>query len=284
MSVEAELQVPRQQWLNHMDSARSALVTLLATYVYPDPKPVSTAAFVHALGLLGFNEKAIRQALIRIRTSGLLNTVKVGRRSLWELSSTGYQLMDEGMHRLESLNREDRAWDGRMYLVSVDVPQRDRAIRHTITTRLGWAGYASIAPTLWVSTNPAAEQVAQRLMAELELPSFSLVAEHGAIGDIHRVIRDAWDLPGVAVEYRTFIDEFSSMQPRNPDDYFVARAQIGHQWRRFPFIDPGLPREMLPKNWAGVPASKLYRKLRGRWHGPASERWSELNLAADGKI
>jgi hypothetical protein len=46
MTVEAGLQLPRQQWLNHMHSVRSALVTVLATYVYPDPSPVSTATFV----------------------------------------------------------------------------------------------------------------------------------------------------------------------------------------------------------------------------------------------
>ena len=281
MTVEAGLQLPRQQWLNHMRSARSALMTVLAAYVYPDSSPVSTATFVRGLGLLGFNEKAIRQALIRARDSNLLSSVKSGRRTFWELSGPGFALMDEGMQRLESLNREGSRWDGRIYLVSVEVPERDRAIRHTVRTRLGWAGFASIGSTLWASTDPMAEKVAQRLMAELGLPSFSLVAERGAIGDIHQVIREAWDLPAVESEYRQFIDEFSGMQPSSPDDFFVAQAQITHQWRRFPFIDPGLPAELQPSEWPGQQARTLYRRLRAQWKGPAVKRWREFSELGD---
>jgi phenylacetic acid degradation operon negative regulatory protein len=281
MTVEAGLQLPRQQWLNHMRSARSALMTVLAAYVYPDPSPVSTATFVRGLGLLGFNEKAIRQSLIRARDSNLLSSTKSGRRTFWGLSEEGFALMDEGMQRLESLNREGSRWDGRIYLVSVDVPERDRAIRHTVRSRLGWAGFAHINSTLWASTNPAAEKVAQRLMDELGLPSFSLVAERGAIGDIHQVIRKAWDLPSVESEYRQFIDEFGGMQPGSPDDFFVAQAQITHQWRRFPFIDPGLPAELLPDQWPGQEARALYRRLRTQWKGSAVKRWRELSLLGD---
>ena len=281
MTVEAGLQRPRQQWLNHMHSVRSALVTVLGTYVYADPAPVSTTAFVRGLGLLGFNEKAIRQALIRARNSNLLSSVKSGRRTFWELSGPGLALMDEGMQRLGSLNREGSRWDGRIYLVSVDAPERDRAIRHTIKTRLGWAGFASIGSTLWVSTHPMAEKVAQHLMAELGLPSFSLVAERGAIGDLHQVIREAWDLPAVESQYRQFIDEFGGMQPRSPDDFFVAQAQITHQWRRFPFTDPGLPLELAPSQWPGQQARTLYRRLRTQWKGPAVKRWRELSQLGD---
>ena len=42
-----------------------------------------------------------------------------------------------------------------------------------------------------------------------------------------------------------------------------------HAWRRFPFLDPALPGELLPAEWAGARAAALFGALHARWDGPA---------------
>jgi phenylacetic acid degradation operon negative regulatory protein len=40
-------------------------------------------------------------------------------------------------------------------------------------------------------------------------------------------------------------------------------------WRRLPYLDPGLPAELLPADWTGVRAADLFFALRERLEEPA---------------
>jgi len=40
-------------------------------------------------------------------------------------------------------------------------------------------------------------------------------------------------------------------------------------WQRLPYLDPGLPLELLPADWSGVTAGHLFAELNGHLHEPA---------------
>jgi phenylacetic acid degradation operon negative regulatory protein len=40
-------------------------------------------------------------------------------------------------------------------------------------------------------------------------------------------------------------------------------------WRRLPFLDPGLPAELLPPQWHGQRAAELFDQIRSRLDEPA---------------
>jgi phenylacetic acid degradation operon negative regulatory protein len=50
-----------------------------------------------------------------------------------------------------------------------------------------------------------------------------------------------------------------------------------HAWRRFPSIDPVLPRELLPVRWSGLKAARLFADRHQRWSGNAKQEWKRLN-------
>jgi phenylacetic acid degradation operon negative regulatory protein len=127
-----------------------------------------------------------------------------------------------------------------------------------------------------VTTNLSAEVPARKLCAELRLDAYSFTGVGGAIGSLDDVIREAWDLDRLADEYRSFIDEFSPLRPSTPEEYFVYLARLVHRWRRFPFIDPNLPDELLPSPWIGARAVALAQTLSGLWNQVAQDFWKEL--------
>ena len=51
-----------------------------------------------------------------------------------------------------------------------------------------------------------------------------------------------------------------------PDDEqaFAARSRLVHEWRKFLFLDPGLPRELLPRDWPGDQAADFFDAESGR--------------------
>jgi phenylacetic acid degradation operon negative regulatory protein len=50
-----------------------------------------------------------------------------------------------------------------------------------------------------------------------------------------------------------------------------------HAWRRFPAIDPALPRELLLAGWRGLEAARLFGCLHARWSAAAQAEWKRLN-------
>ena len=113
-------------------SARSLLLTVLGEFVLPGGEPVWTAAFLRALGLLGVEEKAVRQALARSATEGWLAGERHGRRTAWRLTPSGERLLTDGTERIYGFGRPVGDWDGQWLLVLARVPETSRRIRHLL--------------------------------------------------------------------------------------------------------------------------------------------------------
>lgn len=256
------------------ESARSLLLTVLGEFVLPSAGgTVWTAAVVRALGALGVAEKAARQALARTAADGWLAGEKVGRQARFALTPAGRSLLEEGAARIYAFGpRED--WDGRWLLLSAVVPEERRAARHHLRTRLAWAGFGSAGAGLWLNPDVAREDEARRLLeAAGPLPqAASFVGRFGAVGDEAGLVASAWDLADLEARYDKFAAEVASARPRRPDEAFECCTRLVHEWRRFPFVDPGLPVSLLPTDWAGTRAAALFRRRRAEWHPPA-EAW-----------
>jgi phenylacetic acid degradation operon negative regulatory protein len=49
-----------------------------------------------------------------------------------------------------------------------------------------------------------------------------------------------------------------------------------HHWRKFPFLDPDLPNEMLPPGWPRSRARRVFEARHASWHEPAREYFRSL--------
>jgi phenylacetic acid degradation operon negative regulatory protein len=259
-------------------SARSLLMTILGEYVLPVDQPVWTATLVEVLAMLDVEEKSARQALARTAAEGWLRSERVGRRVRWTLTAPGRQLLETGAERIYSFGTDGHDWDGRWLMVLVSVPESMRDLRHRLRTRLTWAGFGTPTPGVWISPRADAEADARRILADLALPTapMSFVGRYGTLGEQADMVAAAWDLAEVAEGYRRFIAEIGEQHPATPDAVLRAQTRLVHEWRRFPFLDPQLPRELLPAGWIGTKAADLFTDRHVRWRADARQRWAEL--------
>ncbi|WP_220100598.1 PaaX family transcriptional regulator C-terminal domain-containing protein [Mycolicibacterium moriokaense] len=264
-------------------SARSLLMTTLGEFVLPFGQRVWTSTLVRALGLVGIEEGSARQALARTAAEGWLTSDRIGRRVRWSLTDAGRGLLEEGAHRIYSFGSEGASWDGRWLVVLISIPESMRALRHKVRTQLSWAGFGSPLPGVWISPHTSAAAAAKAIFEGLELgdKALSFVAEYGALGSQNDMVSAAWDLADVERHYEDFIEEFSDLEPRSADDVLVAQLRLVHEWRRFPFLDPQLPRLLLPPHWSGTAAKSLFESKHTAWQEPARRRWSQLAADAD---
>ena len=57
--------------------------------------------------------------------------------------------------------------------------------------------------------------------------------------------------------------------PVSPEERYTLRFALIHEFRTFPLEDPYLPRDLLPVDWAGEDATRLFHELHDRLVGPA---------------
>jgi phenylacetic acid degradation operon negative regulatory protein len=266
-------------------SARSLLLTVLGEFVHPRSETVWTTTLLESLAALGVEEKSARQALTRMASEDLLASSRHGRRVLWELTPDGARLLEEGTRRIYAFMRERRPWDGRWLVLSVPIPETHRRLRHRLRTRLTWLGLGSPTSGLWVTpddTKAAAVHAAVRDLG-LEDQAFAWVGPASGIGHEGRLLAEAWDLADVEDRYLAFLDTFERRAPEGPREAFVAQVEMVQEWRRFPFLDPDLPAELLDHDWPGPRASTAFHTRHARWHRAAQAEWDRMDRAAGPK-
>ncbi len=258
------------------ESARGLMFTLLGEFVLTNGKFAWTSAFIEVLGRLGVEEKASRQAVMRTAADGWLRSERVGRRTRWHLTPAAERVLTEGAERIFSFRSVAREWDGRWLLVTARIPEAERSARHHLRTRLSWAGLGSPAPGLWISphvTRAAAVEHALREAGVIDEARIFIAKYHGG-GEVRAMVTQAWDLAGIEGSYLDFLQGFSTSRGADP---LVRIIELVHYWRRFPGIDPTLPKEFLPPDWSGGPAAKLFAARHALWLSKATSEWLSLN-------
>jgi phenylacetic acid degradation operon negative regulatory protein len=257
-------------------SARGLLFTLLGEFVLPESGTAWTSAVLAAFARLGVEEKTTRQALMRTAASGWLDAEKVGRRTRWRLTASAQKMLTDGADRIYSFTGPSESWDGRWLLVYARIPESDRRARHVVRSRLSWAGFGSLGAGLWISPHPAREDEAVSVLREAGVAADAhvFVARRSGLADVQVMVAAAWDLGAIEAQYGGFIEEFRASAPA---DVLARQVELVHAWRRFPSLDPVLPRELLPARWSGLKAARLFTDRHQRWSGEAKQEWKRLN-------
>ena len=134
-------------------------------------------------------------------------------------------------------------------------PEAERAARHVLRTRLRWAGFGNVMPGVWLSPRSDRGDEVRQILADAGLPDgYLFTAEHQGGGSLAAMVGNAWDLGQLTREYDEFTEAFSREAGSDP---LVRIIDLVHAWRRFPWINPGLPAEFLPAPWGGTAAATV---------------------------
>jgi phenylacetic acid degradation operon negative regulatory protein len=134
----------------------------------------------------------------------------------------------------------------------------DRAARRRVKASLGYLGYAPLAQDTWVAPRVSADLADSLAGERLDCKQFF---SSYASGDA--LAAELWDLEELAATYRRFIGTTRELAAGLgpdliPESAFAIRFLFVHDWRRFLFLDPDLPMEVLPPDWPGHEAAVLF--------------------------
>lgn len=245
------------------------ILTVYGLYARAHHGWLSVASVVRLLSDLGVDEQAVRSAISRLKRRGVLEAARCDAAAGYRLSSSAREMLAEGDVRIFDRRRATLADGWIMVVFSIPESQRDK--RHTLRSRLTRLGFGTAAPGVWVAPGHLREETA-RMVSRLGLDSYVDLfhAEHVAFGDLAERVRRWWDLDELQALYEEFLgdaepvrDEWVGGARSTDREAFVDYVRVLTAWRRLPYLDPGLPSELLPREWTGTRAAELFTQLRG---------------------
>jgi phenylacetic acid degradation operon negative regulatory protein len=256
---------------------KSLILDLYGAYIRRLGGWMAVSNLITLMGQLGVDEQAVRSAVSRMTRRQLLVQESAGGVRGYRLSEAALRVVEEGDRRIFSTiqpARLDQGW----IVVAFSVPEDERDRRHVLRSRLSWMGFGMVANGVWMAPRrmlPELRDTVERLEFERYVHVFD--GTYCGFEDLRSLVRRCWDLDGLRGMYREFLSEWEPVRARwaagSPDEdelgAFLDYTSVLDRWRRFPYLDPGLPVELLPEGWEGRAAADLFFDLRGRLEKPA---------------
>lgn len=256
---------------------RALIVTVYGLYARQTGGWMSVASLVELLARCGVDQPSVRSAIFRLKRRGLLLAARHGGAAGYELSDEARVILEEGDRRIFERRRATIA-DG--WLLAVfSVPESHRHHRHQLRSQLARLGFGTVAAGVWIApARVRAETQAVLTRHGLEHYVELFGASHVAFSDPAGLVARCWDLDRLDEQYRAFLSRqepvLAACRRRkriDPGQAFTDYVGALTQWRRLPFLDPGLPETVLPDDWNGIRAADTFFELRERLAEPAAE-------------
>lgn len=258
--------------------AWSVIVTIFGDAVAPRGGELWLGSLSAIAAGLGIDAGAVRTALTRLASDGLVARRRVGRESFVRLDPS---VAAEFAHASERIYFEPTThWRGRWRLAVVE----DGAAEPTLRRALREEGYGALAAGVFLA--PAADEAWEHTPRAGVLR----LEASGAVAEAPRLAAMAFHLDAIASDYAGFVEDFTPIarglaaEPRlDPAQALLARLVLVHAFRRIVLRHPHLPVELLPHDWPGRAARKLAAEIYGAVRD-AAERWLDGARNAEGRL
>ena len=258
-------------------SPRHLILTLFGLYAR-EKNWLSVRALIALMAELDVDAAATRSSVSRLKKRGVLEAARVGGQAGYAVSEPALAVLAEGDARIWSRPRASVA-DGWLVVV-FSVPESEREKRHELRSLLTRLGFGTAAPGVWVAPATAYDET----LAAVERQGLASYTEffRGAylgVGSVDARVGEWWDLAAVAGLYDEFLAAhrpLARLRGTDPARAFPAYVPMLTAWRRFPYLDPGIPLDLLPADWPGVAAGELFESLDARLRGPAAQHARRL--------
>ena len=275
MTAVAETNEPGGDTTARSARLRHLIVTVYGLYARSDGGWLSIAALIRLLAELGVDEPAVRSAISRLKRRGILEARRQEGSAGYQLSADAVAILREGDARIF---RRRRAVPADGWLLAVfSVPEAERHRRHVLRSELTRLGFGMVAPGVWIVPAHPDDTTADTLQ-RLGLDSYADLfhADHLAFGDPADKISRWWDLDELERRYFAFSQAYKPILARlqcggrcRGGEAFAQYVRVLTDWRQLPYLDPGLPAELLPAGWIGIRAAEEFFALRSMLEEPA---------------
>lgn len=259
------------------------IVTVFGAFLRDLGGWVAVADLVQLMAEVGVDNQAVRSSVSRLKRRAFILAERRGTVAGYRLSPDANRILDAGDRRIYRLPLSEE--DDRWLLAVFSVPEERRSERHVLRSRLEWLGFGNVAPGVWIAPSHVEPEVREAL-ERLGLGRYVMLFRTDLETPDHDLGESAarwWDLESLATGYRWFVEQHEpllrSLRRRtslSDAEAFSEYVRVVTLWRRLPFFDPGLPRQLLPPDWPGDEAVRLFHALHAQLADAAGRHVAEV--------
>jgi phenylacetic acid degradation operon negative regulatory protein len=221
-------------------------------------------ALIALMAPFGVSAAAVRQAVSRLSRQGWLAARREGNRAYYSVTARGARRITELSPRIYGPVID---WDG-YWRVLVFTGGAPRDVRDRLRGELRVLGWAPLSAATWIAPGDSLEAARSTVESNGLAESVHLFegTYRGPLSD-RQLVERCWNLEEIGTAYRAFVDRYRPRLTRERDgaalddeSAFVERLWLVHDYRRFAYLDPGLPSELVPAHWPGTTAAALFRE------------------------
>jgi len=197
----------------------------------------------------------IERDLSRFDSQTLKHALKYACQKGW--INKKLEITSRGQKRLESIlpkYEKKQKWNGNWYIVAYDIPENKRWLRDILRDNLVELGFGQLHKSLFICPYNFLGDV-EKIVNEYHLSSYVLLAISNKLGrePSRDLAERVWKLNKINEDYEKYLQELKSRKLSPKEAIFRYLIILKR--------DPQLPKELLPDNWKGDEAHKIYRKM-----------------------
>ena len=245
--------------------AGSLAVTIFGDCISVYGGNVWLGSLVSTMERFNLNSRQIRTAVFRLVQNGWLESERFGRRSIYGLSTLGIQ--DYGRATSQIYRSKFKPWDGQWTILACN--KEGFSNYGDFRKQLYWLGFGELPGATFV--HPNLDIVAfNQLVVKLRVADKVAIWDGQLTSSLEgsSVLLKAWDFTELKVRFQRFLSRFSILMSDMseeewsvPENSFVVRVLLIHEYRRILLQVADLPEAIFPENWPGVPAMSLAKTI-----------------------
>lgn len=254
------------------------LLTVFGLYGRAADGWIPVAHLVRMLSDIGTDPSGVRASISRLTKKGTLVNRRCGRNSEYRLSPGLYGAFSAGDRRI--FQPRQAPLSDSWLLAAFSLSESQRSLRHKIRSGLTRLGFGTVSPGLWIAPAHLEDEV-------LEYFERHSLAEHviffrAQLTNEYEPQGSWWNLGLLHERYDRFITRWSPLQEETASRSFSNSEAFSHyvpmltDWRGLPYLDPGLPAEILPNEWPGESARSVFIELHKMLSPQASRHAHEI--------
>lgn len=188
-----------------------------------------------------------------LATEEIERIVKKDGKPYLRLTSFG----QKSLSRDFALDRLGKRWDGRWVVVIFDIPEQDRWVRDKLRPDLYSLGFRMLQESVWISPFPIAEDIREYLInSGLAGQALVMVGPWMLAGGEKNIARKVFKIDQINGEYQLMLEVYKEEKDREKAAKDFLSSYLDTLVR-----DPFLPEALLPDDWVGKRAQKLFQEL-----------------------
>jgi phenylacetic acid degradation operon negative regulatory protein len=203
-----------------------------------------------------YSIKTLRKELSLLKKEGLVTTRSRYRKPVPILTGNGKLAISTLLSY-----KKYGPWDGKWRVVVCNIPDSDKKYRQKYQNELADLGFEKISRNVYLSPHGILT-TAKNKAKGYALDPYCVFLEADKIDSQERAVEKIWKLDEINDLYRAFNKQTSSDFKIKDNRFWSFQAkQLEGKFAYIYNLDPHLPEQLLPKDWLGEEAYRLYKKI-----------------------